>query len=613
MKVTEQGTDRTADAHIRVGGKIPVLREYGQYIDTRDGAICCYVPVDEEDEIMFDITFHGTTLTVAYDAFVDGFHRKSELNIAKSVKVQKKKLTLDTFLCKTSKGIIDTKMTVTSYTGRLIIDKDSRETIGTLELRIYITRQFDVEHEIDAMPKYDKAHVGTTVSTPTALYKDVPPQFNMQFEENSPTLEATKVTRENSKMNKKRPGTGPWATFRFHYRTERSITERKMPLTFAPNDKVLIKAEPHTLELDPIPQLQLGSKPANKNDGEISTRASSPAPSETSPTPMKSSKKPQTKQPKVVKKEQSTKLSPKKPPPTKPDSDKASTNKTDVFKTTPSAPKHDKSSSDRPAEQVGEAGEPLVTPTKAITGRKANGSAAVDPNTDAKGNRNASDNENTTLLGLTSMPLAVHDTPIVPQPIEEPGAIDTTTASSPAPQAQHLPHNKDVVKSSSKGFASPLRKPMVKPLAPDTTGSKASSETAMPSVPTTPVKRDPPEGTLTPPLDSKRIKIDVPLLTPGGLTRPASASPSPRTMSIEVQLAEKRKQLETTRKVRAEIARKRAEMDERLAPHKQHMAKELERLNQEMADEEAMMAEEEEDYKASQMLLAEFEGDDSGS
>ena len=117
---------------------------------------------------------------------------------------------------------MDTKMVVASYPGQADLDKTAPETVGTLELRLSITRQFGVEHDIDEIKKYDKA--GADASTQTASYKDVPPQFHMVFEENSPTLEGSSGSRERGKINKKRPGTQPWAIFRFHYRTEGKLT-----------------------------------------------------------------------------------------------------------------------------------------------------------------------------------------------------------------------------------------------------------------------------------------------------------------------------------------------------------------------------------------------------
>jgi hypothetical protein len=44
MKVIEKGTDRRAEVHNYVEGTVAALAEYGEYIDPRDKAICCYVP-----------------------------------------------------------------------------------------------------------------------------------------------------------------------------------------------------------------------------------------------------------------------------------------------------------------------------------------------------------------------------------------------------------------------------------------------------------------------------------------------------------------------------------------------------------------------------------------
>ncbi len=72
-----------------------------------------------------------------------------------------------------------------------------------------------------------------------------------------------------------------------------------MKLTFDPSDKNYSKKEPHALDLELVPLLMLGSKPASRNDGEISMRTSSPPPPDTPSTPVKSSKKPQNTQVRV--------------------------------------------------------------------------------------------------------------------------------------------------------------------------------------------------------------------------------------------------------------------------------------------------------------------------
>ena len=63
MKVIETGTDRKAEVHIYVDGEVDALGEYGEYIDPKDRAICCYVPVEEGHQLKFGGRFTGTVST----------------------------------------------------------------------------------------------------------------------------------------------------------------------------------------------------------------------------------------------------------------------------------------------------------------------------------------------------------------------------------------------------------------------------------------------------------------------------------------------------------------------------------------------------------------------
>jgi hypothetical protein len=212
----------------------------------------------------------------------------------------------------------------------------------------------------------------------------------------------------------------------------------------------------------------------------------------------------------------------------------------------------------------------------------------------------------------SNLPVDASNAPTVLHPTDMPSVFDTSAATSATDAQVVVPGTKDFIKSSGKAFTSPLKKAATKPAAIDTTTSMVLQKPVIPSTPVSPLKRAP-EGTLTPPPDMKRIKTDgVPQLTPTLAPRSLTASPSPRALSIETQVAGQRKHLEAMRKKRAEMANKKAVMDEKLAPYKQRMAEELERLRQETANEEAMMAADEEDYMASEAMLAEFERSDSG-
>ncbi|KAH6612655.1 hypothetical protein C7974DRAFT_290446, partial [Boeremia exigua] len=553
MKVIEKGADRTADAHLYLEGRVTPLEEYGQYIDASDKAICCYVATEEGHKFRIDCRFSGMTLVVASDVLIDGVCRKAHSYAGKSVQIQKKKFEFEKFLYQTPDGVIDTGISVAPYSGPLSLDKQAAETIGTIELRLYITRQFDVEHDVDVTCKYDEVHEHANAS---ATYKDVPPHFHVTSEKNCSTLDASKGNREKKRVYAKRPGTEPWAIFRFHYRTKQSIVDQKMELTFDPTDKTYAKKEAHALDLELVPMLLLGSKPAAKNDGEISVRTSSPPLPDTPSTPNKASKKSkstQVREPKTVTKKATELLG-----------------------------------QDADADVAAKSNEIFANIMNKVAGKKDPAPADLIPPT---------------------LPVEVSSVPTVPHPADMPSILDPSTVSSPMAiiQPTGVSNTKDLFKSGTKTFTSPLKKMSAKPASIDTTLSLDLQKPGIPPTPPTPTKR-PPEGTLTPPPDVKRIKTDtVPLLSPAHLPRSLSASPVPRTLSIEAQVTEQRKLLEATRKKRAEMSKKKAMLDERMAPYKQRIAEELERLRQEMAEEEAIMAEEEEDYKASEIMLAEFE------
>ncbi len=117
-------------------------------------------------------------------------------------------------------GVIDTDISVAPFSGPMSFDKQALETVGTIELRLYVTRQFDIEHESDNTCKFDKVKGDTDTNLCRATYKNVPLQFRLVSEKDCSTLDVSKINRERKKVYAARPGKEPWAIFRFHYRTK---------------------------------------------------------------------------------------------------------------------------------------------------------------------------------------------------------------------------------------------------------------------------------------------------------------------------------------------------------------------------------------------------------
>ncbi|KAI4663576.1 uncharacterized protein J4E78_003992 [Alternaria triticimaculans] len=507
MRVIEKDTDRKAQVNIFVKGQVQALEEYGEYVDPRDKAICCYVPIDEGHQPKVGGRFSGKTLAVAYDTFVDGILRKAGSHVAKSVILHNRKLDTETFLCKTSKGIIDTDITVTPLEHAVTIQNDAPETTGTIELRLYITRQLGDWHEIGKVKKY-YAHESDMKDRDTGGieqkvgYNRIAPIFRMSFEKDTTPLEDNQSKIYQRRADAKRPGTEPWAIFRFHYRTEAEILEENMSMSFDPDDKDI--GEAHTLMLEPLPPLTIGAKPLSKNDGDASSRSESPM---LPNTPAKSAQP----IPKI-----SSPIKKPGPPPNPSEATTMSSPKDKAQTATPEAPS---------------------VPTADMTAK----------------------------------------VPCLPE-------------SSTKPANAHAEKSVAVAKATTK-----------KPI--NTTNGQKKSDT--PPVAVIPVKRSSTTTSgITPPEPKRTMLTPTPTLPIAQPVVPRSSTP--KTLSIERQLADQRKKLEDMRKMRMETAKKQAEIDEQMGPYKQRMAEELDRLNQELIEMESAYTEEAEHYNASVEVLQEF-------
>ncbi|KAI4624928.1 uncharacterized protein J4E87_005409 [Alternaria ethzedia] len=554
MKVIERGSDRRAQVNIYVDGQVAALKEYDQYIDPRDNAICCYVVIDEGHKPRVGGRFTGTTLAVAYDTIVDGVLRKANSYVAKAVSLQtNRKIDTEKFLCKNGKEIIDTEMTATPLLNVVMTQGDEPETIGTIEHRLYITRQLGVSHEVSNVRKYyeieggvEEDHRGSTEQK--ASYMKVPPTLKMSLEENIVPLEGTQPNLHKRRADAKRPGPEPWAIFRFHYRSEDDMEDRDMIITFDPKDPGL--ADPHTLALEPLPPLVLGARPASKNDGYASSRSESPMPST---TPAKSAQ---------------------------------SENKT-------LAPSEQATAAPKQALANGDTDNSISTSDPGSGGEKVTEKIAAAPSVPV-----ADMIAKVSSLPGTGTKLAnVHPDKSVAV------AKETVTKPSPSPL--------DTAKKPPQSNT-PAKKQVAKPASISTSTVNGQKKPGTPTPAVVPAKRTssttngiaPPEPKRTMPTPTPTLPIAQPVVL---------RSSTPKTLSIERQLADQRKNLEDMRKRRAETAKKQADIDAQMGPYKQRMAEELDRLKREMMEEESAYTEEAEHYSASVEVLKEFKKADDGN
>lgn len=109
-------------------------------------------------------------------------------------------------------------MKVASASIKTSTKADCVETVGTVELRLFVLRREGEEHRIsNASTYYNQKH--TSGDKVTVQYKSIAPEFVMEFEENCAALDKNAASKMNQKINARRPGREVWAIFRFHYRS----------------------------------------------------------------------------------------------------------------------------------------------------------------------------------------------------------------------------------------------------------------------------------------------------------------------------------------------------------------------------------------------------------
>jgi hypothetical protein len=121
---------------------------------------------------------------------------------------------INKFLFKTKKGVVETQILVVALQAPTT-QSDTQESIGTIELRLYCTREVDVSHEVNSTAHYC---IGLEETSQTVTYKQITPTSQLVAEENSQT-EIISAKKKRST----RPGKGPWAIFRFHYRNQGNL------------------------------------------------------------------------------------------------------------------------------------------------------------------------------------------------------------------------------------------------------------------------------------------------------------------------------------------------------------------------------------------------------
>jgi hypothetical protein len=219
MKVKEKNSNRRCEVHLYSLGSTKPLDEFGEYVDPNDGAVCCFVPVEERQKIKIGGKLRGTTTTIQCDVLVDGICRKAVMYSGKAMTVEKvKKISVEKFLFSSTDGVIESNLVLKPIDEAVLIQENATITLGTIELRVYVLRHLEDKHALRDVPTYyEREGDGHDANEPVG-FKSIKPDFTMTHEENRPILDNRKAKAEQRKMKSARPGNEAWAVFRFHYR-----------------------------------------------------------------------------------------------------------------------------------------------------------------------------------------------------------------------------------------------------------------------------------------------------------------------------------------------------------------------------------------------------------
>ncbi|KAF2757059.1 hypothetical protein EJ05DRAFT_54464 [Pseudovirgaria hyperparasitica] len=236
MRCFEAGSDRSAEVWIAVNGE--KRREYNSRQDDEDDALCCFVPVNNSENLAICVDFTGPTNEYYVDIFVDGLLR----NCVKKKKTSKEEHYFDAatakkpaILCSSGLSwngnqLYECPMKVVALTRELVADIDvhGSEDIGVIEIRLSVLRRGGERYKLDTdevRHAFQRSKASCPERKPVATNRDdLDPTHEIEF---TATAEGSKSrTSKNGKLhvnkllNNHRPGALPWAIFKFYYRSQ---------------------------------------------------------------------------------------------------------------------------------------------------------------------------------------------------------------------------------------------------------------------------------------------------------------------------------------------------------------------------------------------------------
>lgn len=257
MKVKETGSDRAAEAHIiRTKTEHP-CDEFSEYV-AADGALCCVVGLDVDEQIAIQCGFEGSTTSLQFDVLVDGVLRNMKTHNSKAVRRHDKNEIFDHVLVHHNPALREALLKVGPLRDGIQVQEGSGPSVGTIEIRISVLRRAGESHILTDVNHFLEVKDWVEKPLNQVQYSILPPTYEIKLvEDGLKDLSKSQRQARIKQAKNPRPGFAPWAVFRFFYRSKDSIAQNRLPLTF---DNYSMPGKPHVLQIEPVPDFPASLK-----------------------------------------------------------------------------------------------------------------------------------------------------------------------------------------------------------------------------------------------------------------------------------------------------------------------------------------------------------------
>ncbi|KAK3079976.1 hypothetical protein LTS18_003465 [Coniosporium uncinatum] len=221
MKCTEDQSTRGAAVNIQADNI--KCAEYNPSTD-ENGALCSYIAVETGQPLQIACSFHGNCTEGIYDIIVDGVLRFTRAFKSRQTKHTSKKPPelFEYVLVKDGKGVRCGSLEVQDLASPAST-QSTFESAGTIEVRISVLREPTGKHANDDVNTFDEID-GWKEMWHNATHAAVPVTHEIAFPATKDdALSKTAVTNCRRAAKKPRPGSKPWAVFKFLYRSREAI------------------------------------------------------------------------------------------------------------------------------------------------------------------------------------------------------------------------------------------------------------------------------------------------------------------------------------------------------------------------------------------------------